>query len=142
MQRELAKDIPAGNQRIAFLTDNCDKIEEKGYMKRFTPDQLLQMKENLSETAIAINDIEVEKKEVMDEFKDRLKPLSEEKSRLLTGLKNKSEFVNEKCFKFVDPDTREVGFFNEDGDQIESRPAYADELQGTIFQIGRTGTND
>jgi hypothetical protein len=142
MQRELAKDIPEGKHRVAFLLDNCDKAEDKGYMKRFTPEQLNQMKEQLSETAIEINDIEVEKKEVMDGFKDRLKPLVEEKGRLLTGLKNKSEYVNERCFKFIDLENREVGYYNEDGDLIESRPVYADELQGNLFKLPATGTND
>lgn len=145
MQRELAKDIPSGNHRIAFLTDNCDKIEEKGYMKRFSADQLSQMKDELSEAAIRINDIEEEKKAIMDEFKERLKPLIDEKSRLLKGLKNKSEFVNEKCYKFVDTEAREVGFYNQDGDLIEARPAYVEELN--LFRdgakvINMTGTND
>lgn len=142
MQRELAKDIPQGNHRVAFLTDNCDKVEEKGYMKRFTPEQLSQMKEELSETAIRINDIEEEKKAIMEQFKEKLKPLTEEKSRLLKGLKNKAEHVTEKCFKFIDLESREVGYFNEDGDLIESRPAYADELQGNLFRMKATGTDN
>jgi len=142
MNRELAKEIESGKNRIDFLANNCDKIEEKSYMKRFTTEQLSEMKENLSETAIEINDIENEKKASMDFFKDRLKPLTEEKQRLLTGLKNKAELVAGKCYKFIDTENREVGYYNEDGDLIESRPAYADELQTTIFQIGRTGTHD
>jgi len=142
MQRELAKDIPQGNQRVAFLTDNCDKVEEKGYMKRFTQEQLSQMKEELSETAININDIEEEKKIVLEQFKERLKPLTEEKFRLLRGLKNKAEHVTERCFKFIDLDNREVGYFNEDGELIESRPAYADELQGNLFRMKATGTDN
>ena len=142
MQREIGKDVEQGKKRIAFLLDNCDKAEEKSYMKRFTPDQLLQMKEVLSETAININDIESEKKEAMAEFKARLKPLEEEKQRLLSGLKNKSELVKEQCYKFIDLESREVGIYNQDGDLIEARPAYADELQTNIFQMQRTGTND
>ena len=142
MQRELAKDVQLGEQRIAFLSDNCDAIEEKGYMKRFTPNQLTQMKEELSETAIKINDIEEKKKEVMAEFKEKLEPLNKEKQRILVGLKNKSEHVVERCFKFIDPKTREVGYYNEEGELVESRPAYADEFQGTIFQMKRTGTDE
>lgn len=142
MQRELAKDIEPGESRKTFLMNNCDAVEEKGYMKRFTPEQLSEMKEILSETAIKINDVEEEKKSVMDEFKERLKPLKERKTSLLKGLKNKGEFVTEKCFKFIDMNAREVGYFNEDGELIESRPAFADELQGTIFQMKRTGTNN
>ena len=119
MEKELGKNIPAGKSRVAFLIDNCDVAEDKSYMKRFTQDQLLQMKEELSENEIKINDIEIEKKEVNDQFKERLKPLGKRKSMLLKGLKNKAELVNEKCYKFVDVQAREVGYYNEEGDLIE-----------------------
>jgi hypothetical protein len=143
MQRELGKDIKDPKERVAFLHDNCDNVEEKGYMKRFTPEQLLKMKGELSETSIKINDIEIEKKLVNKDFNLTLKPLVEERKTILTGLKNKSEHVTERCFKFIDAETREVGFYNEDGELIEARPAYADELQGSIFQVVRkTGTEE
>lgn len=142
MQRELGKEIKDPKSRVAFLMDNCDSVETKGYMKRFTPEQLLKKKEHLSELAIEINDIDIEKKYVNEGFKLRLKPLVEDQKAILTGLKNKSEHVTERCFKFIDTETREVGFYNEDGELIESRPAYADELQGNIFQVVRkTGTD-
>lgn len=143
MQRELGKDIEDPKKRIAFLMDNCDKVEEKGYMKPYTPEELARMKETLSETDIVINDIEEEKKEAAADFKARLEPLTKQRKATLEGLKKKAVFVEENCYKFVDPDTREVGYYNENGDLIESRPAYPDELQGSIFQIGRkTGTDN
>jgi len=142
MDIQIGKDIENRERRIDFLKTNCDSVEKKGYMKRFTPEQLQQMKEELSETAIEINDIQEEKKEIMAHFKVKLKPLSEEKKELLSGLKNKAKYISEECFKFIDIEEREVGYYNEDGDLIESRPAYADELQRNIFQINRTGTND
>lgn len=143
MQRELGKDLQDPQERMRFLSDNCDAVEQKGYMKRFTPEQMLKMKEDLSEISININEIEIQKKETVKEFSDTLKPLIEEKKEILKGLKNKSEHVMERCFKFIDENTREVGFYNEDGELIESRPAYADELQGNIFQtIRKTGTEN
>ncbi|MDR1553338.1 MAG: hypothetical protein LBS69_07745 [Prevotellaceae bacterium] len=143
MLRELGKDIEAGARRIDFLESNCDKVEEKGYMKRFGPEQLAQMKENLSETDIQINDVEEEKKETVKDFKARLAPLTGERKRLLKGLKNKAEYVTEKCYKFVDMDDRTVGYYNREGDLIESRPAFPEELQATIFQSGvKTGTDN
>jgi hypothetical protein len=33
MERELGKDLEQGKKRVAFLMDNCDAVEEKGYMK-------------------------------------------------------------------------------------------------------------
>lgn len=142
MQRELGIDIEQGAKRIEFLDTNCDAVEEKGYMKPFTPEQITEMKDMLASNAIEINDIEEEKKIVMDEFKKRLEPYKEEQKELLVNIKNKAKFVNEKCYKFVDPETRMVGFYNGEGILIESRPAYANELQGTIFQMKRTGTEN
>lgn len=137
MEKELGKDIADPAKRAAFLKDNCDNVEEKGYMKRFSPEELAEMKDSLSEVAISINDIEEERREVAKEFKEQLKPVKEEKKRLLVGLKNKAEFVRENCFKFVNTETREVGYYNEAGDLIDSRSAAADELQANIFQINR-----
>ena len=140
MKRELAKEIQDKNARIVFLTDNCDKAEKKSYMRPFTADELLSMKEELSENAIRIDDIETEKKDAIAEFRERLKLPLLRKSELLTGIKSKSELVTEECYKFIDLESREVGYYNQNGDLIEQRPAYGDELQSNIFQMQRTGT--
>ena len=79
------------------------------------------MKESLSETDIEINDIEEEKTAAMKDFKARLEPLTTERKKTLDGLKKKAEFVTERCFKFIDQEAREVGYYNENGDLIESR---------------------
>lgn len=142
MEKELGKDVPKGALRIEFLESNCDAVEEKGYMKHFTPEQLAEMKDELASVTIEMNDIEEAKKEVLAEFNERLKPFKEEQKVLLNNIKNKAEFVTEKCYKFIDKENRIVGFYNEEGDLIESRPAYSKELQGTIFQMRRTGTEN
>jgi predicted phage tail protein len=134
MDKQIQKDL---------LRDNCDAIEEKSYMRRYTPEELQDMKDSLSQQAIDINVIEEEKEEVMSQFKARLKPIKKQFSKTLKGIKEKAEYVSEECFKFVDQNERMVGFYNNEGDLIEARPANADELQGTIFQMKRkTGTNN
>ena len=142
MQRELGKDITNPSARIQFLRDNCDSVEPKGYMKRYTAEQLENMKNALSDVSIDINDIEEEKKEVMKDFKERLDPLVDEKKELLRGLKEKAVFVKEDCYKYVDQEDRMTGFYNQNGDLVESRPATADEMQQTVFQVLRTGTEN
>jgi hypothetical protein len=138
MFQEVPKD-----KRGTLLKDNCDAVVEKGYMKQLTPEQISESKEMLSETAIQINDIEVERKEAAKEFKTQLGPLFTQRNDLLKSIKEKAVFVKEECFKFVNTEDNTVGFYNSDGFLIEQRPAFADELQGTIFQISRkTGTND
>lgn len=125
-----------------MLEDNCDKIEEVGYMKPFTPDQLLDMKDKLSNVSIEINDIECEKKAQNEIFKAQLKPLAEERSKLLGNIRNKAEHVKGECFKFVDQEAGEVGYYSPEGFLIESRPIRQEERQMTIHSIGRTGTNN
>lgn len=143
MEKTLGKNYTNPAQRRAFLKDNCDCVVEKGYMKAFAPEKVSELKERLAETSIEIGEIETEKKVATAQFKALLKPLLEEKAEILRGIKQRAEYVKEECFKFVDQDEKMVGFYNAEGDLIESRPANPDELQTTIFQqLARTGTLD
>jgi hypothetical protein len=60
MEKELGKNIPINNRRN-FLSDNCDGVVTMGYMRRLTHEELTGKKNELSETDIKINDIEIEK---------------------------------------------------------------------------------
>ncbi len=143
MEKTLGKEYTRSSERRAFLKDNCDCVVEKGYMKAFAPEKVTELKEKLAETSIEIGEIEEAKKAAAAQYNAELKPLLEEKSSILRGIKERAEYVKEECYKFVDQEDKMVGFYNSDGDLIESRPANPDELQGTIFQLGRkTGTDN
>lgn len=76
-------------------------------------------------------------------YSEKLKPLIQAKKQALEDLKKKAELVEEDCYKFIDEETREVGYYNDNGNLIESRPAYSEEIQKTIFQVLRkNGTED
>jgi hypothetical protein len=142
MDKFLGQDIPE-KDRWQFLQDNADAVENIGYTHRFSPDELAQKKESLAGVSIEINDIEIEKKEAMSEFKDRLKPLNEDKQKLLDNIKKDSEFVeNEECAKILYHDEKMAGYYNKLGELVYSRPIMPQEMQKTIFSITRkTGTN-
>lgn len=148
MDKHLGKDIENLVAREAFLKDNCDKVEEKGYMKPYTPEELQQRKKELANASIEIAEIEQEAKEAAAHYKGKLKPLKETRARMVGDIKSKSEYVKELCYKFVDQEARETGYYNKEGDLIESRPATADELQTTLFGVIRnqesqkTGTDN
>lgn len=137
MEKFLGLEYPEGTAREDFLDANADSVEEIGYQKRFTTDELLKKKDDLSTIAIEINDIEEEKKEAMHQFKERLDPLNKDKAKLLADLKNKSEFVNEKCYKVLDHERREAGYYNKQGELVYSRPMQAQEMQKTIYELNR-----
>ena len=139
MDKTLGQELDLA-RRIQMLRDNCEKTEELGYMKPFTPDEISTMKDQLSEVAISINDIENEKKEANKAFKLELDPLCDTKKALLKNIKEKAEFVKEDCFKIIDFDLREVGYYNNLGILVQERKMRPDEGQRTINL--KTGTND
>lgn len=140
MDRFLGQDIDDIEERKDFLDANSDAIEPLSYTRRFSSDELLKKKDDLSTLDIEINDLEEEKKEIMDSFKEKIKPLAEDRKKLLRDLKDKSESVNRPCYKRIYHEERMVGFFNELGDLVYSRPIQAQEMQRTIYTL--TGTND
>ena len=143
MDKVLGQEVKSLKARIEYLEANCHGIEEKGYMKQFTPEQIAGMKDKLAEASITINEIELRKKEAMEAFKNELKPLETEVKELLKGIKEKAEFVEEQCFKFVFDDERMVGYYNSEGVLIEARPMRPEEMQTAMFvPIQRTGTHD
>lgn len=142
LDKELGKDI-ALDERASFLEDNCDAVEEVTYSRAFEPEELALKREQLTDASIKIADIEEEKKEVMDGFKERLKPLQEQKADAIKALRDKSQTVTEKCYKFLDEETKMVGFYNKEGNLVSSRPAFQKELQKTIqMYIRKNGTNN
>lgn len=143
MEKTIGKEYKNAREREAFLKDNCDKVEEKGYMKPYSAEELQGHKENLANVSIEIAEIEAEKKAQDAYYKGQLKPLMEQRTQMVSNIKSKSEYVKEVCFKFVDQEAKETGYYNSDGDLIECRPATADELQPTIFSMARkTGTDN
>lgn len=143
MERELGHEYKNLAQREAFLKDNCDACEQKGYMKPYTSEELQGHKEELANVSIEIAEIEAEKKQVEADFKGRLKLLKESRAIMVCNIKSKAEYVNEVCYRFTDQETKETGYYNKEGILVECRPATADELQPNIFSVVRkTGTND
>lgn len=140
MQQKLGQEYK-GEARAQFLQDNCDLVEEIGYNRKFTPEEITDMKDHLSEVAIEINDIEIEKKEAMKTFKDQLSPLKTRKVALLKNIKLKSEWMKEPCYKFISQDERLVSYYNSEGELVEFRSMRPEESQLTLRMV-KTGTDN
>lgn len=136
MEKQLFQDYPA-TQRAEILKDNCVTVEEIGYTRRFTAEELVIMKDSLSDLSIEHNDLEEEKKELVAEISAKIKTLVSQRREVLKNLKNKAEFVKEPCFKFLDEDSRVAGYYNSEGELIFSRPMNPDEMQLRIPRIAK-----
>ena len=60
MSKYLGLEYADLQERKMFLKDNCDTVEDMGYMKQFSPDKVAELKDRLAEVSIEINDKEEE----------------------------------------------------------------------------------
>lgn len=70
--------------------------------------------------------------------------MKEHRAKMVGDIKSKSEYVKELCYKFVDQEARETGYYNKEGVLIESRPETRDEMVENIFSMtrGKLAAND
>lgn len=142
IEKELGKEYSL-EDRSEFLRNTCDGTEEVSYSRVFTPAELAEQRELLTDASIKLADIDEQKKEAMAAFKEEAKPYAEQRQRAIENLRKKAETVTEQCFKYFDEETKMVGFYNKEGQLVNSRPAFPNEMQRTMFQVLRKdGTND
>jgi uncharacterized DUF497 family protein len=142
MEVTLGKEYGNLSERETFLKDNCDKAEKKGYNKPFSEEEMQKHKENLSELSIEIEEVEESKKSSTSYHNSRLKDLKERRTKAISNIKSKSEYVSEVCYKFVDRDARITGYYNAEGLLVEQRTATAEELSTIKFDSGEQQEDD
>lgn len=142
MDKFLGLECESGFERQDFLSSNCDAIEDLGYVKQLPNEEIDELKDRLVENNIQLRDVRADKKAAMKDFGDQIKQLEESNDETTKKLKERSEYVTEPCFKFIDENAKEVGYYNNEGMLVYSRPARPEEVQRTVFsEIRRTGTN-
>ena len=142
MEQFLCTDVP-DFQRKQILEDSCDAVEEIWYTHNFSEEELNEIKTKLANVSIAIAELEQEKADWMEKYKSRLKPLNLEKGKYIEKIKQKSESIKDKCYKMLDHDANEAGYYNALGELVYVRKMCPQEMQKTMFSINRkTGTND
>lgn len=136
-------------QRLQMLKDNCNKmLEDYGYDKPLSKDQLKAVKDRLSSASVELHDVQEEKKEADSGFNDRIKSLKGTIAEQVKQLKDRTSYTCEQCFEFLFREEKKVGVYNKDGILIEERAATLKELREPedMFRQApiarKTGTND
>lgn len=142
MKEIMLSDTPI-EQRATILRDSCDQIEERSYTRKFDQSEINDLRAELAQVSIMIQELDVELAEIKSEFKNKTKPLGERVGKILEELKSGGEYVKSECFKFIDPDEGKVGWYSPDGYLLEERDIRQEERQRTAFQtLRRTGTDN
>ena len=131
----------AYSQEFLNLSDESKKdnleglaysVKNETYTKILSEDELIDRREKLSDVCIDIDIVEVQKKELMDEFKERLKTPKETKAELLTAIRFKSESRTGNLYHIDDQENGFMYIFDEDAVCVESRPLKPTEKQAKI----------
>lgn len=125
-----------GNMTPKEVKDNLESIfyskEDGNYTKRLTEDEVVVAKSNLAENSITIAKINDEKKEKIDEFKDKLKPLEIKQKELLDAIRFRTVRKEGTLYLLDDPDTMTMYKVDDRGIVVDSRPMLAEERQQVI----------
>lgn len=122
-------------ERKRLLENNADKVEKTEYYKPLSPEEIDLRREQHTDNAILLSDIEEEKKEAMADFKARMEPLTIQNKQLLSEVRSRHATVTGKLFTFYNTDERTATVYDENGDFISSRRMRPDENQTTIHSI-------
>ena len=132
-------------KRLELLQSTADQIIDDKYYQRLSNEELTMKKADFTANALKVDDIEKEKKDKVDEFKEKLKPLKVTHKTLSNEIRTGFTEREGLLYKFIDDNTRMVYFYDESGELIETktRPANSDEMQNTIqMSIRKTGTEN
>lgn len=133
-------------QRLQMLKDNCEKLlEDYGYDKPLSKDQLKSVKDKLSSASVELHDVQEEKKQADSEFNERIKNLKGTIAEQVKQLKTRTTYTCELCFEFLFREEGKVGVYNKDGILVEERPATLKEMrepENMFRQQMKTGTNN
>lgn len=144
MEKYLGLEYEDLAEREQYIKDNADSIENMGYSKPIPSDQIEKLKETLADASIKKLEQEELKKAAVQMYNEEIKGYKNTIKDVADKLKSKTTYVNEDCYKMVDPQTRQVGYYNNEGMLVYQRAARQSELQPRLFDLrpGKTGTED
>lgn len=127
------------------IKDNLDAVAyglvEKSYTKNLTEEEIIELKDEYSEIAILLSEIEAQKREVLEKFKNQIKEPKLKASMLLESIKFKSEQKHGTLYLVDDQEAGMMYSFDVLGVCVEARQLDKKEKQGVLRAI-KSGTNE
>lgn len=119
--------------RAQALEQAAAKAEKITYVRHLTDAEIEAESKKLADAVTKRARVEEEKREVMKDYNGRIEDLKVKAETISETLLNGTKEENARCFKFVNIDTREVGYYNEFGELVKTRPAMDQDMQLDMF---------
>ena len=117
---EKLNSIAAGKERITYL-------------RNLTEAEIDAESKELASLCRRRNELEEEKKNVAKDYQTQIDSVKQNIDRSATLLEDGRKECAEDCFKVLDIDAREVGFYNSRGELVRMRKALDSDLQLDMF---------
>ena len=127
------------SERVQLLQNNAERRESFSYSRPFTAQELENMKDDFAQKSIRLSEITDELDGIKEQFKAVMKPIKEETSKLLSGIKLKTAVVTEDVFLLSNHDDGTMEYRNEEGYLVHFRKFLPEERQLKL-QIKQTVT--
>ncbi len=134
-------DIPAA-QKATIMADACYKSDKETVMRKFTPEEISEKKQELAEKSIKIADIIDEIKNVTEPLKADKKNTEAEAKIIRQEIRKKGTENYETVFFFDDQENGVMNAYDIEGRFLYDRPLTPGERQRSIHTMQNTGTNN
>jgi hypothetical protein len=131
MDQFLFQDTPE-KDRALKLESLSEGIEKRDYAVWLTPEELTERKSQLTTLVIQEAKLQDKKADMLAEIKAEMKPIVEDKKAVLTEIKSGTIQETGICYKIIDENTKQVGFYNKRGQLVDQRPMTMDDRQMTL----------
>lgn len=119
------------SERLLVL-DEATKVEEGRYFQPLTEVEMDYYRRQLADHSIIKSQIEHERKLVMDEYKQKLKPHEDAVSEAIEAVKTKQVEKTGRLYIISDFDDKVIHKVDINGNVIQSRPMLPEERQLTM----------
>lgn len=120
-------------ERMALL-EEFKKAENVTYKRHLTDAEIDLESKKLAAEVKTLAQIEEEKKEANKTFKDQIDSTRSKMENISKVLLEGSKEVTEKCFKVINIEGHEVGYYNVSGELVKVRPLIDDDIQMDMFE--------
>lgn len=136
MQNNLLQDIPK-EQRFKHLGEMAVKTQTEKVRRQYSEDEILQMKDFVSEESISLLEKDEEFAAIKKEFNAAIKKFKDQIKDALKSLKRKYSEQEETVFLMDDQEAGLMHIYDQEGVFLYSRKLYADERQlTTLSKVG------
>ncbi len=112
-----------------LLEDNATGKEQLNYVLQLTEEEKAVARTKFTNSSIKISVLNEEEKERKDDFKNKMKPLTEENTRIMSELRSGVREFNEEVFLLADQEEGMMGYYTQTGVLVQQRPLLQEERQ-------------